>query len=220
MGVENTELNNLLKNELGDNYLISDLAEITMLKIDFLFDYKELLKLSNLEELKFNSIEIEEELLIVLNDLPNLKKLYFVNCDIENLGALDNRLDELYMERTILKDISVLNKFTKLKSLSFVGMGEVDLKNISVIKNIESINLMNSKIINEDCFIYLNKVVNLCISNTRVLNIDTLIGIESLKKLVIDEEIYISNIKVVNYLMDRSVEVTNIYGESFGDVSD
>jgi hypothetical protein len=214
--IDDIELNNLIK--LNNDAL--DLSKIKALKIDFLFNYKELLKINNLEELRFNSIEIEDELLEILNVLPNLKRLFFINCDIHNLDILNDKLELLYIERCMLSDISEINKFTNLKSLSLVEIPEVDLNKISIIKKIENINFMNSRIVNEDSFINLNKIVNFCISNTNVKNIDTLIGIDSLKKLVIDEDIYSSNLDVVNYLINKGIEITNNYGESFGDMND
>ena len=54
--IDDIELNNLIK---MNNYAL-DLSKIKTLKIDFLFNYKELLKIRNLEELRFNSIEIED----------------------------------------------------------------------------------------------------------------------------------------------------------------
>ena len=214
--IDDIELNNFIK---MNNYAL-DLSKIKTLKIDFLFNYKELLKIRNLEELRFNSIEIEDELLEILNVLPNLKRLYFINCDIHNLDILNDKLELLYIERCMLSDISEINKFTNLKSLSLVEMSEVDLNKISIIKKIENINFMNSRIVNEDSFINLNKIIKLCISDTNVKNIDTLIGIDSLKKLVIDEDIYSSNLDVVNYLINKGIEITNKYGESFGDMND
>lgn len=213
--IDDIELNNLIK---MNNYAL-DLSKIKTLKIDFLFNYKELLKIRNLEELRFNSIEIEDELLEILNVLPNLKRLYFINCDIHNLDILNDKLELLYIERCMLSDVSEINKFTNLKSLSLVEMSEVDLNKISIIKKIENINFMNSRIVNEDSFINLNKIIKLCISDTNVKNIDTLIGIDSLKKLVIDEDIYSSNLDVVNYLINKGIEITNKYGESFGDIN-
>ncbi len=214
--IDDIELNNLIK--LNNDAL--DLSKIKALKIDFLFNYNELLKINNLEELRFNSIEIEDELLEILNVLPNLKRLFFINCDIHNLDILNDKLELLYIERCMLSDISEINKFTNLKSLSLVEIPEVDLNKISIIKKIENLNFMNSSIVNEDSFINLNKIINLCISNTNVKNIDTLIGIDSLKKLVIDEDIYSSNLDVVNYLINKGIEITNKYGESFGDMND
>lgn len=213
--IDDIELNNLIK---MNNYAL-DLSKIKTLKIDFLFNYKELLKIRNLEELRFNSIEIEDELLEILSVLPNLKRLYFINCDIHNLDILNDKLELLYIERCMLSDVSEINKFTNLKSLSLVEMSEVDLNKISIIKKIENINFMNSRIVNEDSFINLNKIIKLCISDTNVKNIDTLIGIDSLKKLVIDEDIYSSNLDVVNYLINKGIEITNKYGESFGDIN-
>ena len=213
--IDDVELNNLIK--LNNDAL--DLSKIKTLKIDFLFNYKELLKIRNLEELRFNSIEIEDELLEILNALPNLKRLFFINCDIHNLDILNDKLELLYIERCMLSDVSEINKFTNLKSLSLVEMSEVDLNKISIIKKIENINFMNSRIVNEDSFINLNKIIKLCISDTNVKNIDTLIGIDSLKKLVIDEDIYSSNLDVVNYLINKGIEITNKYGESFGDIN-
>ncbi|MBP3841607.1 MAG: hypothetical protein IK997_05795 [Bacilli bacterium] len=213
--IDDIELNNLIK---MNNYAL-DLSKIKTLKIDFLFNYKELLKIRNLEELRFNSIEIEDELLEILNVLPNLKRLYFINCDIHNLDILNDKLELLYIERCMLSDVSEINKFTNLKSLSLVEMSEVDLNKISIIKKIENIDFMNSRIVNEDSFINLNKIIKLCISDTNVKNIDTLIGIDSLKKLVIDEDIYSSNLDVVNYLINKGIEITNKYGGSFGDIN-
>ena len=213
--IDDIELNNLIK--LNNDAL--DLSKIKTLKIDFLFNYKELLKIRNLEELRFNSIESEDELLEILNVLPNLKRLYFINCDIHNLDILNDKLELLYIERCMLSDVSEINKFTNLKSLSLVEMSEVDLNKISIIKKIENIDFMNSRIVNEDSFINLNKIIKLCISDTNVKNIDTLIGIDSLKKLVIDEDIYSSNLDVVNYLINKGIEITNKYGGSFGDIN-
>ena len=103
--IDDIELNNLIK---MNNYAL-DLSKIKTLKIDFLFNYKELLKIRNLEELRFNSIEIEDELLEILNVLPNLKRLYFINCDIHNLDILNDKLELLYIERCMfLKLINLL----------------------------------------------------------------------------------------------------------------
>ena len=67
---------------------------------------------------------------------------------------------------------------------------------------------------------YLNKVKDLCLINTEINNIDTLIENESLERLVIDDEIYNKNKKVIKYLLDKNVNIVDIDGESYGDIDD
>ena len=220
MVIEDKKLDELIKNKTSDNYNLLDLQTITKLKINFIFEYKEILKLSNLEELIFTSIEIKKELLLILNKLSKLKKIVFINCFIERLDYLDNIYENLHIENSTIDSVILLNKYTKLKAIALVGFEELDLEKIQVINNIENINLMNSKIINEDRLIYLNKVKDLCLINTEINNIDTLIENESLERLVIDDEIYNKNKKVIKYLLDKNVNIVDIDGESYGDIDD
>lgn len=217
MVIENENLNKAIENKLFYNYEDKDLLSITNLKIDYVFNYEELLNLPNLNEIKFISLEITEDLLRVLNHLKKLKSIYFVNCDISYLGILDNNFEKIYFERCIIKDYLVINRFTKLKSLSFVDMGEIDLDIIPIIRNIIDLNFMNTKIVNEDKLIILDKIENLCLDGADVHNIDTLVENESLKTLIIDDNIYNNNKKVIHYLIERGISVSNKYGEEVGD---
>ena len=201
---------------MANGYSKEELANIESIVIERAMDFEELKELVNLKEVKIFDLNLSVVELDVLSKLENLKNIYFVNCDIDSLKAFNGlSLDVLFLDNCVVEGIEYLNNM-KINSLFLENMGTIDLDDISVIRNIENISFNNTRVLNEDKLIFLDKVIKLYLDNTGIKKIDTLIANETLKELVIDEDIYNNNIEEVKVLKSRGVKVTNSMSQDMG----
>ena len=206
----NSYLISLIQEELGTNntsFSREELSNVKYLNIEQKIDFEELVKLTNLEELKFYNREITVTDLAVLNNLKELKNLYFIDCEIESFRILNGmKLDTLYLDNSTVDELKHLNNLF-IDKLFLHNMVNVDLDDISIIRNVTSLSLDYSKVLNEKRMIFLDKIENLSLVKTGIESIDTLIANESLKYLIIDEEIAKNNQEAIKELQKNDVNV-------------
>ena len=212
MKINDTYIKDLINRELStnkDDFSEEELKKIEMLNIEKKFDFSELINLINIKELKFYDMHLAVDELAIISKLNSLENLYFLNCEIDSLNVLSTlELDTFYLESTGVDNIKYINNMS-IKNLFLEKMFSVDLNDISIIRNVVSLSLNNTKVLNEDKMIYMDKIVNLSIVNTGIKNIDTLIGSDTLKTIVIDRDIYKNNVVVVKKLMSNGVSVVS-----------
>lgn len=209
MIIEDSLFLEYLKENFDYREEVSFLLSVTSIRIDFVFNYMELLKLPNLENVTFVGINTDSSLFVILSKLKKLKSLSFLDCNLYEFSNLESNVEFLYFNNCVIENIQNLNILKKLESLYLDDIDQVDLNKISVIRNIKNISFMNTKVIGEDKLIFLDKVVNLCLYGTGIENIDTLVENETLRNLVIDKDIYLKNKDSVNYLINRGVSVVD-----------
>ena len=206
----NSYLNSLIQEELGTDstsFSMEELANVKYLNIEQNIDFEELVKLTNLEELKFYNLEITVIDLALLNNLKELKNLYFIDCEIESFRILNGmKLDTLYIDNSTVDELKYLNNLF-IDKLFLHNMVNVDLDDLSIIRNVTSLSLDYSKVLNEKRMIFLDKIENLSLVKTGIESIDTLIANESLKYLIIDEKIAKNNQEVIKELQKNDVNV-------------
>ena len=212
MKINDTYIKDLINRELStnkDDFSEEELKKIEMLNIEKKFDFSELINLINIKELKFYDMHLAVDELAIISKLNSLENLYFLNCEIDSLNVLSTlELDTFYLESTEVDNIKYINNMS-IKNLFLEKMFSVDLNDISIIRNVVSLSLNNTKVLNEDKMIYMDKIVNLSIVNTGIKNIDTLIGSDTLKTIVIDRDIYKNNVVVVKKLMSNGISVVS-----------
>ena len=209
---------------INNEYLKSLIADenidaIEALNIEQNIDFSELIIFNNLRELKIYDLDLSIADIDNISKLQNLKNLFFINCNLDSLeGLVGLDLDTLYISNTNIKKIKFIDVLNP-KHLFLENIDVIDLNDISIIRDVEELSLNNSKVLNEDKMIYLDRIVNLSIANTGIKNIDTLVANETLELLVIDDDIYNNNKEVVKALSRRGVQVVDIMNNSY-EVSD
>ena len=195
---------NVTKKEINEEFI----KNIEIINLDKIINYNELLLFKNLKELILNNIIVDNNLYKVLSKL-NIKKITFIDCRLESFEYFNNNLEYLAFNNCEIENIYEIGKFKNLNSLYLDEVNEINLEYFPNIKFIENISFLNTKVINEDKLIILDKIKNLCLTGTNIKNIDTLAYNETLKKLVIDKEIYDNNKKVIEQLIKNGVEVVD-----------
>lgn len=212
MLIRSEYLNRLLSKKFDVSYEAigaEELAEIENLVIEEEIDFSDLVFFTNLKELKIYNLEVTMADLDMISKIASLKELYFTDCEIESLeGLVDTQISTLYFYNSLVEDLYYINNFP-LKELYLENMGIVDLDNISIIRNLETLSLNDTKILNEQKLIFLDAIVNLSLSGTEIKSIDTLVANESLKCLVVDDEIIKNNLSIISVLKGNGVKVVN-----------
>lgn len=192
-----------------ENFDKEDLDSFETIRIEELIDFSELSNLCNLQTLQIFNCNLNLLSLKEISGLKSLKEIYFINCEVVGLSLLEElSLDTLFMDNCVITDIEGIDALS-IKHLFLDNIKEVDLDQISIIRVLESLSLINTTVLNEDKMIYMDKIINLNLYGTSIKSIDTLIGNETLKTLVIDEDIYNNNKEVVRVLKDRGISVVN-----------
>lgn len=207
--IEDESFLEYLKENFDYSDKVSFLLSVKSIRVDFVFNYIELLKLPNLESIIFVGINTDSSLFLILSKLSKLKNLSFLDCNVYEFNSFESNVSYLYFNNCVIENIQNINKLKNIESLYLDDMEEVDLDRISIIRNIKNISFMNTKIIGEEKLIFLDKVINLCLFGSGIDNIDTLVENESLKTLVIDKNIYLKNKECVDYLINRGVSVVD-----------
>ena len=159
-------------------------------------------------------LEVSEVDLDALSKLEKLEKIFFIRCDIGSLKVLDGmNLDTLFISGSQVKDLEYINNMS-IDNLFLEDLGTIDLNDISIVRNVISLSLNNTKVLNEDKMIYLDKIVNLSLDNTGIKNLDTLVENDTLKVLVIDEDIAKENAIVLKALKDKGVSIVDKMNQS------
>ena len=180
--------------------------------IDNIFNIEEI-KNSNLEEIIFMNRNITIHDINILNTVKKLKKIYFIDTKIEYLNELNLDIKSLYFDNCNIEEIIDINKFN-LKELFLENQHEIDLNDINIIRNIETLSFTNTKIINEEKLIFMDKIIYLDLFNTRITDLSILINMEYLKVLVIDEELAKSNKEIIKQLIEKGIKVVNDSNQS------
>ncbi len=175
--------------------------------IDNIFNIEEI-KNSNLEEIIFMNRNITIHDINILNTVKKLKKIYFIDTKIEYLNELNLDIKSLYFDNCNIEEIIDINKFN-LKELFLENQHEIDLNDINIIRNIETLSFTNTKITNEEKLIFMDKIIYLDLFNTRITDLSILINMEYLKVLVIDEELAKSNKEIIKQLIEKGIKVVN-----------
>lgn len=180
--------------------------------IDNIFNIEEI-KNSNLEEIIFMNRNITIHDINILNTVKKLKKIYFIDTKIEYLNELNLDIKSLYFDNCNIEEIIDINKFN-LKELFLENQHEIDLNDINIIRNIETLSFTNTKITNEEKLIFMDKIIYLDLFNTRITDLSILINMEYLKVLVIDEELAKSNKEIIKQLIEKGIKVVNDSNQS------
>ena len=180
--------------------------------IDSIFNIEEI-KNSNLEEIIFMNRNITIHDINILNTVKKLKKIYFIDTKIEYLNELNLDIKSLYFDNCNIEEIIDINKFN-LKELFLENQHEIDLNDINIIRNIETLSFTNTKIINEEKLIFMDKIIYLDLFNTKITDLSILINMEYLKVLVIDEELAKSNKEIIKQLIEKGIKVVNDSNQS------
>lgn len=212
MGIQDQYLLKYLQenfNVLEQEITIDFLDTITQINITQNINYTELLKIRNIEEIIVTGINIDISFYQVLSKLKRLEKLTFIDCNLNNLKYFDNNIKYLCFNNCQIDNIIEISKFNNLESLYLDETPDINLDYFPNLKNIINLSFMNTKVLNSNNLIYLDKIENLCLTNSNIDKIDTLIENETLKTLVIDQEIYKNNKEVIKHLINRGVKVVD-----------
>ena len=188
-----------------DNYLNYTINEFN--------DFDELNDKLDIEELMINNRNINEINISIINKLTNLKSLFLINCDVENLELLECNIEKLYIDSCDIENLPIINNY-KLKELFLENMDTIDLEDYSLIRNIESLSFTNTKIKNAEKLIFMDKIINLDLFNSGINDLSIFINMDTLKTLVIDEKTAINNKDIVEILINNGVNVVNDSNQS------
>ena len=165
------------------------------------------------EEVRFINRRVGIYEINVLNTLTNLKKLYFIDSKIDNLERLNVNIKTLYFDNCEIEEILDINKFN-LDELFLENQDEIDLDDLGIIRNINTLSFTNTKLLNEEKFIFMDKIVYLDLFNTGVKDLSIFMNMDNLKALVIDEEMAKANKEFVLYMIEKGINVVNDSNQS------
>lgn len=162
------------------------------------------------EKIILKNIYVTDEMLKNICKTKNLRKISFYNCNISNLNLLvAANICELVIDECEVEDIYYLNNMDCLEDLYLDNINLVDLKDLTVIKRLKKLSLINTKVLTSEYLIYMNDIEYLSIAGTGIKIISNLVHFDKLKLLVIDEEQAIANKELVMILINNGVEVVD-----------
>lgn len=184
-----------------------------ILIIDEVFNIDNIEDRNIVEEVRFINRRVGIYEINVLNTLTNLKKLYFIDSKLDNLERLNIDIKTLYFDNCEIEEILDINKFN-LDELFLENQDEIDLDDLGIIRNVNTLSFTNTKLLNEEKFIFMDKIVYLDLFNTGVKDLSIFMNMDNLKTLVIDEEMAKANKEFVLYMIEKGINVVNDSNQS------
>lgn len=181
--------------------------------IDEVFNIDNIEEKDIVEEVRFINRRVGIYEINVLNTLTNLKKLYFIDSKLDNLERLNIDIKTLYFDNCEIEEILDINKFN-LDELFLENQDEIDLDDLGIIRNVNTLSFTNTKLLNEEKFIFMDKIVYLDLFNTGVKDLSIFMNMDNLKALVIDEEMAKANKEFVFYMIEKGINVVNDSNQS------
>lgn len=148
------EMENVKKIILNKKNIDGSLNEYTINDFSFLY---------SIENLVLNDFIIDDNMINIINSLSYLTTITFNFCKWNTNKSINLKLKSLIISSSQL-NYKILTDYEYLKKLILDYVGQVDVKCLSNIKNIEEIHIHNSKINNSSFFTNFN--------NLKVLNLD------------------------------------------------
>ncbi len=150
-------------------------------------------------------LEIDNEITNIINSCINLEELYLTRCDlsINNMNNYNIRI--LHMDSCIILDTNFLNNYTNLEELYYQNNKALDLKRFNIIKQLKVLSVRNTKVINEDYMVLMDKIEMLDLCDSNVSDLSTLINSETLKILMIDKRQYKKNSKFIKLFENTQI---------------
>ncbi|MBP3920006.1 MAG: hypothetical protein J6D28_00405 [Bacilli bacterium] len=158
---------------------LSNIYELTLNAYDYSmsvapFYPNELTYFKSLKHCTFMNFEINEEILISLNKLDNLKELVFDNCTGSINYIFNNKLESLTLENSSVSLINIGNKKT-IKKMLILESETIDIENIILYENLESLKILNCNIDNSSMLRLLKpnckiELIGCVLDNKDVLN--------------------------------------------------
>lgn len=207
-----------------DNEFTSDeLKQITEVVIDYCiyknFSLSELLIFENLRMITIRNGYICNSDYTILFKLNNLNKIVFENCEFENTNLVASLpLKSLSLINCKIDNYSFVSIIKNLEELSIVN-GIVELSKINMLKNLKYLQISYSNIV-DNVELNINGLNELHIDNTNINNFSFLHHLTNLKKISIDENQYINNLKIFDNLMKKEILILNENMSEFGGESD
>lgn len=216
--IKNELLLEILKFELSkeDNFFSNDelnsFEEIIIDSVGFEskyndIDIQELVLLKNLEVIEFHNTNFTNEDLVKLNKL-NLNKLHFYKCNFQSVKQLINYdLKVLGFTFCHLEDLKYINNINCLEELYLEGFNNLDLEDISIIKNLKQLSLRASRVDNQELLIFLSNVENLRLDHSNIKSLSFCLSLPYLKRLIVSDDMYLPNQEIINNLHNNGVLV-------------
>lgn len=112
------------------------------------YDFLDFQYLKNIKELTLNGFLVNSEIIKLLNSLNNLENLTLNHCSFEANDVIFSSIENLIVTYSHFLNLSIFRALDRIKTLQFINISEIDIKDIKFAKNIESLSIHNSNIKN------------------------------------------------------------------------
>ena len=146
---------NLKKNfsEILTEEELKDFDSITLNAQDFkqneiIYEEEDYKVLKYINSIALNGFIIDDQIIKNLNYLKDLSSIIFNHCIFENNTLIESNIESLWITYSNVKNLKLFQNFERIKKMTFIEVGEIDIKEIINIKNIEELAICNSFIKN------------------------------------------------------------------------
>ena len=107
-------------------------------------------ELKNLETIALNGFEVNNDLIEKLNCLKNLKDIILNHCKFSNTEKLTNNIENVIITYCDITKLNIFEQVDNVKTIELIGIDDVDLNDLTEMKNLVEILIYNSKIKNSN----------------------------------------------------------------------
>lgn len=139
-----------------DEITEEDLNKITFLNLNYTnfkgeineYDFNDLKYFKNLKELTLNGFEISDEMIENINSISSLEILVINHCSFSTNKELINNIKTLVLTYTKINDLKNFQMCGTLESVKLISCEDVDIKRLSPLNKLKEISIHNSNILN------------------------------------------------------------------------
>lgn len=104
--------------------------------------------LERLETITLNGFDVNNDLIEKLNCLKKLKIIIFNHCKFICDYKIKNDIENIIITYSNIANSNIFEKQEKIKTIELIGIDEIDINNLTEMKNLVEISIYNSKIKN------------------------------------------------------------------------
>ena len=136
----------------------------------------DLLLFNNLNKLTLKNLNVNNDDVILLSQLSNLRELNLINCEVEDFdNILTNNIDKIKLDNTYISKESLQKKYNYLELKNYNSLDAIiDVDTLCIVNSIiplESINFNNIKnvIISDDTYSKSKDIISTIVLTTTVI---------------------------------------------------
>ncbi len=171
-------------------------------------DFKILNYFPNLKKLEISNSKVEEEAINIISHVSSLEELMFNNCYVSSVkGFYHNKLKSLGFNNCLVLDLEDISLLKGLNVIKLINMKLETIKYLEQLPHLIEVDLSYSELLETSTMYHFILIERLGIANSNILDLDFVNKYSGLKEISISENQYLKNKNLIDDLVPLNISV-------------